>query len=656
MYVRVLCTIAALHLLAACGGDGVPLDGSTRDAGEGDTGPGAVTCERDRDCDDMQFCNGREVCRPADMAADARGCVSQGNPCLADQSCNEVMGRCESDCDSDPDADGDGYAAANCGGVDCDDSDGAIHPGRTEVCDDLGVDEDCDPSTLSGPAETDVDSDGYVSVSCCNRQPTGAVRCGLDCDDEQRAANPAQPETCDEIDNDCDDAVDERVRNTFYRDADGDLYGDDGDTVEACMQPSGYTANGGDCDDSRSSANPGGMETCDGLDEDCDTRVDEEVSPRPDTAEHCGGCGLVCPAGYLCAGTECVDEPVRLTAGSTSTCALTAAGDVYCWGGNREGEVGTGSSVAVVPIPTRVTLPAPALDVAIISKSTDFSMDAYEVVTCAALTDGSLWCWGTGLGSSPVASAFSALPSGTNALAGAVVSEPTLYALTMAGSVSLHERTGSSWVMTAIGPAAAVTGLCGRRSGGTMACQGPSGGVVTYPEVDGGTLQSASESSCATRADGALFCWGRNGRNQVGPGASVISTPTRISGLPALPLTSVSTRSEYLFFGIGRPPGESGHTCVTVNDGRAYCWGANSRGELGVGGASAPSATPARVATTQRFTAVEVGLFHTCALSDTSEVWCWGANDGRLGTADVSDAHAPVRLPGFPVRVPPTGP
>src|SRR5690606_8012345 len=136
------------------------------------------------------YCNGLEQCRPGEPGSDERGCANGPEPCAASQTCNEAMARCESDCSTNPDADGDGYRAENCGGDDCDDASGEVNPGREEICDDVGRDEDCNPDTLSGAGETDLDGDGHVSVACCNRQPTGAVLCGLDCDDTTAAARP----------------------------------------------------------------------------------------------------------------------------------------------------------------------------------------------------------------------------------------------------------------------------------------------------------------------------------------------------------------------------------------------------------------------------------------------------------------------------------
>ena len=62
-------------------------------------------------------------------------------------------------------------------------------------------------------------------------------------------------QVCDGSDNDCDASVDEGVLTTFYRDADGDGYGDSTDSQSACAQPAGYVSNSTDCDDTDNTIN-----------------------------------------------------------------------------------------------------------------------------------------------------------------------------------------------------------------------------------------------------------------------------------------------------------------------------------------------------------------------------------------------------------------
>ncbi|MEQ9075906.1 MAG: putative metal-binding motif-containing protein [Sandaracinaceae bacterium] len=154
-------------------------------------------CTNDRECDDGVYCNGLEQCLPSDASAARDGCVSGSPPCSA-LSCSEERDRC--DCGTAGDADGDGHASIACGGDDCDDDDGLRHPGRAEVCDAEGHDEDCDDSTVG---EVDADGDGAISSRCCN----GDV-CGQDCADDDANVNPGAGELCDARDNNCDGTVD----------------------------------------------------------------------------------------------------------------------------------------------------------------------------------------------------------------------------------------------------------------------------------------------------------------------------------------------------------------------------------------------------------------------------------------------------------------
>ena len=109
----------------------------------------------------------------------------------------------------------------------------------------------------------DADGDGYNSSE--------------DCDDTDSAIFPGATEICDDLDNDCDDEVDEDIP-TLYADADGDGFGDpDGETTTAC-EADGFTPYGVDCDDTDDSIHPGAEDYCDGLDNDCDDLIDEEES------------------------------------------------------------------------------------------------------------------------------------------------------------------------------------------------------------------------------------------------------------------------------------------------------------------------------------------------------------------------------------------
>ncbi|MFO0684364.1 MAG: putative metal-binding motif-containing protein [Sandaracinus sp.] len=309
----------------------------------------AGTCADAAACDDHLFCNGAETC--------AAGRCAAGTPPCSASSCDESTDRCRA---TVVDFDNDGDPAT----TDCDDEDRTRFTGNiqeTNRCD--NIDNDCDPSTL-GP---DSDGDGFSAVGCCNPQPDGSMDCGTDCNDSQATVSPAANEIpCNGADDNCNGTTDEGILPTFYLDADGDHYGSaasDATTMMACTRPIGYSDNNRDCNDSNELVNPeridlcgnsidedctgmadegcrcmpsygsrsccGGrgtqmcvmngtgwdwdtctasidVEDCDGVDDDCDTRVDE-MAACTHTGETCRSGRCQCPTGQAVCGTACVN-------------------------------------------------------------------------------------------------------------------------------------------------------------------------------------------------------------------------------------------------------------------------------------------------------------------------------------------------------------
>ncbi len=163
----------------------------------------------------------------------------------------------------------------------------------------------------------DPDNDGYgIGEGCL----------GLDCDEEDPLRNEGATEVCDEVDNDCDDGVDEGFDTT----SDPNHCGECGlrcnlpGAVPACeagecvvreCQPGFYDirADQAGCEYA-CTPNNGGVEACDGEDNNCDGQVDEGLIPGDDP-NNCGACGDVCSFGNataLCENFQCVRGPCNM--------------------------------------------------------------------------------------------------------------------------------------------------------------------------------------------------------------------------------------------------------------------------------------------------------------------------------------------------------
>lgn len=167
---------------------------------------------------------------------------------------------------------------------DCDDNDASVNPDAVEVLD--SIDNNCDGRVDEVYWYTiyysDNDGDGYGnpmdSIDAASA-PLGYVLNDEDCDDNDGSVNPDAVEVLDSKDNDCDGHVDEDLASTvYYGDKDGDGYGNPLDLIEAASPPPGYVVNNTDCDDTNVSVHPGAVEIIDGVDNNCDGRVDDGLA------------------------------------------------------------------------------------------------------------------------------------------------------------------------------------------------------------------------------------------------------------------------------------------------------------------------------------------------------------------------------------------
>jgi len=170
-----------------------------------------------------------------------------------------------------------------CGGADAG-SDGLGSFDTGDTAEDP-VDTDAD----TGPDETctqqrywpDVDLDGFgdpngTPVLACER-PSGYADNPDDCDDDDPFVYPGALELCDGVDNNCNGRVDENIAPIRqWPDADGDGYGDpDGLPIYTCERRRGYAPRAGDCDDTNPEIHPAAVEVCNGVDDNCNGRIDE---------------------------------------------------------------------------------------------------------------------------------------------------------------------------------------------------------------------------------------------------------------------------------------------------------------------------------------------------------------------------------------------
>jgi alpha-tubulin suppressor-like RCC1 family protein len=335
---------------------------------------------------------------------------------------------------------------------------------------------------------------------------------------------------------------------------------------------------------------------------------------------------------------------LQIAAGWYHTCGVATDGKAWCWGLNRDGELGDGTTTDR-SVPTQVKT---SLRFRQISAGT-FS-------TCGITTANKAVCWGFG-GDGQLGTGNTAQHLTPVAVAGSRLFRNVRVGYRHACGVTKAKvafcwgsndagQLGDGTTVRRLKPTRVAGGIaflsalpgsdhtCGLTTDNRAFCWGnnhygqlgtpTNTGVILRPfQVDAsiGQLRQVSagdQHSCALTTAKVAYCWGRSFDGESGSG---------FSGVFYLPLKVNAGATRF----IGVSPGGS-HVCGVSTDNLGFCWGANSLGQLGSGTGGADRLSPTPVTGGIHFSAIHAGLAHTCGLATDGHAWCWGTNaNGQLG-------------------------
>jgi alpha-tubulin suppressor-like RCC1 family protein len=358
------------------------------------------------------------------------------------------------------------------------------------------------------------------------------------------------------------------------------------------------------------------------------------------------------------AGCGCISA---IAGGLRHNCAIKVDGTVWCWGANDVHQLG---------IPGNGNEPLPVE----VSGAFGPASPAVEIVawrqTCARRADGTVLCWGDN-------SFGQADPADTETpIASVTLDFATTTALVSAGGQHTclardEQPFVTCWGANDRGQLTGAPGLapgpidmaeavafeqltlgavhgCARTVTGEVHCWGDntngqlaapsdttpsSNSLVPVSIPPAADIAAGRRHSCA-RAGEQVYCWGRNDQGQLGDGTGVQQEAPVLVSLPA---------------NLGIAELESGpdHTCVVTIAGAVYCWGSNADGQLMLEpdelGFDGYTLVPQQIELSDGAQSLSAGEAHTCVLTDSGEVLCWGRNaEGQAGNGSMHYVFAPT--------------
>ena len=334
-----------------------------------------------------------------------------------------------------------------------------------------------------------------------------------------------------------------------------------------------------------------------------------------------------------------------VTAGSDHSCSLIADGTVVCWGDNRFGQLGNGSTAQTQQLPGSA---ATGLTNAV-------TVAAGWYHTCAVQAGGTVQCWGRN----------NSGQFGNGNTIDHNVPVTALAGVFIAGRLTAFPLTNITAVAAGESHTCALSGdghvICWGSNthgqlGTTAATQSSSLPIAVAGATNAVAIAAGAAHTCALLATGNVICWGLNGNGQLGDD----STTDRFAPIF---VQRIVPEGRFALEGIAALGAGKEHTCALRADSRIQCWGDNVRGQLGDGNAPTDqhlaftfvkTLTPAGTFVQAAFVTLGVGFQHTCALLVSGQPLCWGRNVfGQLGNGSRSDSAFALPVPSFTFNVDP---
>jgi len=340
--------------------------------------------------------------------------------------------------------------------------------------------------------------------------------------------------------------------------------------------------------------------------------------------------------------------------GGAHTCGRLVDGSLMCWGYNEYGQIGDGTS-SIITSPVDVD-----------SSENFISVDVGNDYTCGVLINGSLMCWGDNyfgqLGYGGTDNKYSPYPVNSNENftsvdAGYGYSHTCgrlVNGSLMCWGYGSSGRLGDGTIISRHSPvdvnssenftsvSVGYSHTCGSLVNGSVMCWGYGAngrlGIGNTTEMHVPTMINSDKNftsvsagyahTCGVLVNGSVMCWGYGNSGQLGHG----STTDKYSPYP------VNSNENFTSVSAGRY-----HTCGRLVNGSLMCWGSNVYGQIGDGTTTAARYSPVDVDSSENFTSVEVGEYHTCGRMVNGSLMCWGRNvEGQIGDGTTTQRNSPV--------------